>query len=249
MVKTNSHSILFSSIGHVHLQQLRLKPEALVSSSTRRASLLRAPLRLILDCLSPWRSVTSVSVTPFSADDFDWFCVRFPSTREINIDYSMDESQSPSDESADRRALHVGRSQEWYVRMSAFTINLEARLSVLEVRQDLTEYYEDKMQRVQRKLNNLRKLASSEFTLHLLLSRRLRMPSIEDEKTPDEKETTLFERLKLQVMQHLQITLRNLHISYETVSTTVLGHPFSFGLTICSLEMTVRHRHRSIVHD
>ena len=75
------------------------------------------------------------------------------------------------------------------------------------------------------------------------------MPSIEDEKTPDEKETTLFERLKLQVMQHLQITLRNLHISYETVSTTVLGHPFSFGLTICSLEMTVRHRRRSNVHD
>ena len=45
----------------------------------------------------------------------------------------------------------------------------EALPSVLEVRQDLTEYYEDKMQRVQRKLNNLRKLASSESTLHSLL--------------------------------------------------------------------------------
>jgi len=41
-------------------------------------------------------------------------------------------------------------------------------------------------------------------------------------------------------MQNLQITIKNLHLSYETISTTKLGHPFSFGLTIHYLTMTVK---------
>lgn len=41
------------------------------------------------------------------------------------------------------------------------------------------------------------------------------------------------------MMQNLQINLRNLHVCYETNSTTKLGHPFSFGLTIHSLKLTV----------
>ncbi|CAF0860696.1 unnamed protein product [Rotaria sordida] len=88
-----------------------------------------------------------------------------------------------------------------------------------EIRRDLTEYYDDKMQRVQRKVDNLRKA-------------RL------NNKKVDEKETTFMERMRLQIMQNLEITIRNLHISYETISTTKLGHPFSFGLTIHYLEMT-----------
>jgi hypothetical protein len=43
-------------------------------------------------------------------------------------------------------------------------------------------------------------------------------------------------------MQNLQITIKNLHLSYETISTTKLGHPFSFGLTIHYLTMTVRYK-------
>ena len=105
-------------------------------------------------------------------------CTRFHSIREINVDYSIDAYSCLSDRSADRRALHVNRSEEWYVLLSEFTIGssplTRTRLvsvlpSVLEVRQDLTEYYEDKMQRVQRKLNNLRKAASSESTPYSLL--------------------------------------------------------------------------------
>jgi hypothetical protein len=41
-------------------------------------------------------------------------------------------------------------------------------------------------------------------------------------------------------MRNLEITIRNLHLSYETISTTKLGHPFSFGLTIYYLSMTVK---------
>jgi hypothetical protein len=61
-----------------------------------------------------------------------------------------------------------------------------------------------------------------------------------DNKNLDEKETTFVERMRLQIMQNMEITIRNLHISYETISTTKLGHPFSFGLTIYQLQMTVR---------
>ncbi|CAF3256620.1 unnamed protein product, partial [Rotaria sp. Silwood2] len=75
------------------------------------------------------------------------------------------------------------------------------------------------MRRVQRKVDNLRKAALNNKKL-------------------DEKETTFIERMRLQIMQNLEITVRNLHISYETISTTKLGHPFSFGLTIHHLEMT-----------
>ncbi|CAF0868513.1 unnamed protein product [Adineta ricciae] len=86
-----------------------------------------------------------------------------------------------------------------------------------EVRQDLREYHEEKMKKVQRKLDNLRKATS-------------------DENKFEEKEKSFFERMKIQMMQNLQLNLKNLHISYETMSTTKLGHPFSFGFTISSLQ-------------
>lgn len=56
----------------------------------------------------------------------------------------------------------------------------------------------------------------------------------------DEKEATFFERMRLQVMQNIELTLENFHISYETKSTTKLGHPFSFGFTLQYLKLTVR---------
>ncbi|UJR32361.1 hypothetical protein I4U23_019824 [Adineta vaga] len=96
-----------------------------------------------------------------------------------------------------------------------------------EVRRDFTGYYEDKMCRVQRKVDNLRK-------------------SVLNNKNLDEKETTFLERMRLQIMQNLQITIDNLHISYETISTTKLGHPFSFGLTIYHLEMITTTNQKSI---
>jgi len=61
-----------------------------------------------------------------------------------------------------------------------------------------------------------------------------------DEQKFDEKEKGFFERMKLQIMQNLELTLQNFHICYETKSTTKLGHPFSFGITIHHLQLTVR---------
>ncbi|CAF0818142.1 unnamed protein product [Rotaria sordida] len=89
----------------------------------------------------------------------------------------------------------------------------------IEVHQDLHEYHAEKMKRVQRKLDNLRKAGL-------------------DEQKLDEKEKGFFEKIKFQMLQNLEITLRNFHISYETKSTTKLGHPFSFGITIHYLQLT-----------
>jgi hypothetical protein len=47
------------------------------------------------------------------------------------------------------------------------------------------------------------------------------------------------EKMRLQVMKNLVVTIRNVHISYEMKSPTKLGHPFSFGATLHYLEITV----------
>lgn len=107
----------------------------------------------------------------------------------------------------------------------------------IEVPRDLTEYHAEKMRRVQRKVENLRKAASGTIGAKMNTSQRIFFSLAK--KTFDEKETTLFERMKLQIMQNLHITIHNVHISYETMSTTKLGHPFSFGLTIHYLELMV----------
>jgi hypothetical protein len=57
----------------------------------------------------------------------------------------------------------------------------------------------------------------------------------------DEKDATFFERMRLQIMHNIEVTLENFHISYETKSTTKLGHPFSFGFTLNYLKIVVRH--------
>lgn len=60
-----------------------------------------------------------------------------------------------------------------------------------------------------------------------------------DEHEIEEKDKGFFEKMKFQIMQNLQITLTNFHLCYETNSTTKLGHPFSFGITIHSLQLIV----------
>ena len=47
-------------------------------------------------------------------------------------------------------------------------------------------------------------------------------------------------------MQNVQLTLENFHISYETISTTKLGHPFSFGITMHYVQLSVRYSRSSM---
>lgn len=55
----------------------------------------------------------------------------------------------------------------------------------------------------------------------------------------DSNDSVLVERVRLQLMRNLVITIRNLHVSYETSSSVKLGHPFSFGITFHHLEVRV----------
>ncbi|CAF4789073.1 unnamed protein product, partial [Rotaria sp. Silwood1] len=99
-----------------------------------------------------------------------------------------------------------------------------------EFGQDLTEYHANKMRRVQRKVDDLRK-------------------SMLENKKLDEKDMTFFERMRLQIMKNIELVVENLHISYESKSTTKLGHPFSFGLTFRYLKLIkgndLRTKHRT----
>jgi hypothetical protein len=61
-------------------------------------------------------------------------------------------------------------------------------------------------------------------------------------KKLDEKEATLFERMRTQMMTNIEVTLQNFHLSYETQSTAKLGHPFSFGVTLHRLKLTVSQK-------
>ena len=56
----------------------------------------------------------------------------------------------------------------------------------------------------------------------------------------DSSETDFIERMRLQIKQNLILKIRNVHICYERRSSTQLGHPFSFGVTLHYLELTVR---------
>ncbi|UJR12321.1 hypothetical protein I4U23_016498 [Adineta vaga] len=81
-----------------------------------------------------------------------------------------------------------------------------------EIDRDLSEHYANKMKKVQRKVDELKTLMS-------------------EKKTLEEKDLTFFERMILQIMQNIEIIVENFHLSYETQSTSKLGHPFSFGFT------------------
>ncbi|CAF2148160.1 unnamed protein product [Rotaria magnacalcarata] len=109
------------------------------------------------------------------------------------------------------------------LRSHRTTVNIDGFYVLIvpknEIYQDLHEYHAEKMKRVQRKLDTLRKTAL-------------------DEKKSNEKDKSFFEKVKLQMLQNLEINLRNFHVSYETKSTTKLGHPFSFGVTIHYLQLT-----------
>jgi hypothetical protein len=102
--------------------------------------------------------------------------------------------------------------------------------------QDLSKHYVNKSIRVQEKLDKLRKATLGQWQIlfffyinHILT----------DNETFDNKEVAFVERMRIQVMQNLVLKIRNLHVSYEMKSPTKLGHPFSFGITLHYLELTV----------
>ena len=70
----------------------------------------------------------------------------------------MEKSSFKSNKSLFRWFIYVNCSEKWYVDLIFIRRNLF--FVFVEVRQDLREYHEEKMKKVQRKLDNLRKTTS-----------------------------------------------------------------------------------------
>jgi hypothetical protein len=54
---------------------------------------------------------------------------------------------------------------------------------------------------------------------------------LENTKGKNKNKDTFVERMQLQVIRNLELSIRNIHIVYEDKSTKP-NHPFAFGITI-----------------
>jgi vacuolar protein sorting-associated protein 13A/C len=55
--------------------------------------------------------------------------------------------------------------------------------------------------------------------------------NLENAKVNDKNNDTFVERMQLQVIRNLELSIRNIHIVYED-KTTKPDHPFAFGITL-----------------
>ncbi|CAF4041164.1 unnamed protein product [Adineta steineri] len=83
-----------------------------------------------------------------------------------------------------------------------------------DAQRDAKEKHEAKMKEV-RKVEKLRKEKEAE----------------KNAKGNDKNNDTLLERMQLQIIRNLELSIRNIHIVYEDKSTKP-NHPFSFGITL-----------------
>lgn len=64
---------------------------------------------------------------------------------------------------------------------------------------------------------------------------------LEDVKANEKNNDTFVERMQLQVIRNLELSIRNIHIVYEDKSTKP-NHPFAFGITLNYISFHVRRR-------
>ncbi len=55
--------------------------------------------------------------------------------------------------------------------------------------------------------------------------------NLENAKETDKTNDTFVERMQLQIIRNLELSIRNFHIVYEDKSTKP-NHPFAFGITL-----------------
>ncbi len=62
--------------------------------------------------------------------------------------------------------------------------------------------------------------------------------SKENKKQTEQTNDTFSARMKLQILQNLELSIHNIHIVYED-KTTKPNHPFAFGITLNSITFQV----------
>lgn len=103
-----------------------------------------------------------------------------------------------------------------------------------DAQRDEKEQHEAKMKEV-RQVEELRKQKEAESRRKISLNHKIfcfndSFKNLENTKEND-KNDTLVERIQLQIIRNLELSIKNIHIVYEDKSTKP-NHPFSFGITL-----------------
>ena len=72
--------------------------------------------------------------------------------------------------------------------------------------------------------------------------------SEDNKKQPQKTNDTLSDRIKLQIIQNLELSIQNIHFVYED-RTTKPDHPFAFGITLNSITLHVKIHFENISTD
>jgi hypothetical protein len=158
----------------------------------------------------------------------------------------MEKSLYSSDKSNNRWTLLIGDSQNGFVHFDDHRLGSYEDNSFVEVKYDADrdekEQHEAKMKEVH-KVEDLRKQREAESkndTLNVLFYRLVMIdPVLENENDLDKTNDTFVERMQLQVVRNLELSIRNVHIVYEDRSTKP-NHPFAFGITLNYVTLHVR---------
>ena len=107
-----------------------------------------------------------------------------------------------------------------------------------DAKRDEREQHEAKMKEV-RKVEELRKEKEAESKQSLMLYELICLSFyLENAKESDKNNDTFVERMQLQVIRNLELSIRNIHIVYED-KTTKPNHPFAFGITLNYISLHV----------
>ncbi len=99
-----------------------------------------------------------------------------------------------------------------------------------DAKRDAKEQHEAKMKEV-RKVEELRKEKEAESNKTNTKKTLFLWPYLDNAKETDKTNDTFVERMQLQVIRNLELSIRNIHIVYEDKSTKP-NHPFAFGITL-----------------
>ena len=228
-----SHRFFSLPQGNIYLENLHLKPEALVCQwSDFGSDCIRKRFRPIWTFQPPslleW-SVNEIERRERRRRD-DWF-------REVESDHSVAQSVQSSDWSSNRWILFVDRAKKWFhsLRNDRCSMIVHSFVAFRE---------ESRSQRTLCGEDETSGIESGTFTKSLFRlidadqSNRFECSSLGD-GSYDNKELAFLERMRIQMMQNLVIKIRNFHVSYEMKSPLKLGHPFSFGMTLAYVEVSV----------
>lgn len=119
--------------------------------------------------------------------------------------------------------------------MQFFFVHLEIEY---DAQRDEKEQHEIKMRNIQR-IEQTRRLKEKQGEKMKISFDFLSQIFIDLDNESEKTDNSLVERIRLRVIENLELTIENIHIVYED-RTTKPSHPFSFGVTLNSFTLHVK---------